>query len=209
MLLHFLWEFVLRCTVLDSRERIWPWERNWTRCYSTSLEFVYRCTVLDVRERIWPWQRNRTRSYCISFENLCSDALFLTHGNKYDLESEIGQDATPLLWNLFRCTVLEVWERIWPWQRNRTRCYCISFENLCSDALFSTHKNEYDLESEIGPDATPLLWNLCTGALFSPDEKETDLESGIGPEATPFPLRICVPMHCSQRTRTNMTLRAE
>jgi hypothetical protein len=34
------------------------------------------------------------------------------------------------------------------------------------------------------------LWNLCSYALFSTHENEYDLESGIGPNATPFPLEF-------------------
>jgi len=34
------------------------------------------------------------------------------------------------------------------------------------------------------------LWNLCTNALFSTHENEYDLESGRGQDATPFPLEF-------------------
>ena len=112
------------------------------------LEFVYRCIVPDVRERMWPWERNRTRCYSISFGicvlmccyrrtrtnmtlraeqdqmllhflwNLCSDVLLSTHENEYDLESWTGPDAIPLtLEFVFWCAVVDARERIWPWEQ--------------------------------------------------------------------------------------------
>jgi len=148
MLLHFLREFVFRCTILDSQERIWPWERNRTRCYSTSLEFVYRCIVLAG------------------------------------------------------------WERNWPWERNRTRSYSISFENLCSDALFSAHENEYDLESGIGPDATPFPLRIRVPMHFSRRMRPNMTLKAEKSKCYSTSFAICVPIHCSRRTITNMTLTA-
>jgi hypothetical protein len=63
--------------------------------------------------------------------------------------------------------------------------------NLFSDALSSTHENEYDLESERGPDATPFSLNLCTDALSSTYENEYDPESRNVQMLLHFLLNLC------------------
>ena len=61
---------------------------------------------------------------------------------------------------------------------------------LCSDALLSTHENEYDLESERAPMLLHFLWNLFSDTLSSTHENKYDLDTGRGPDATQFPMEI-------------------